>query len=869
MKRIFIFFVAAALSGFVHASAAPLPDKVSDKDKKEDAKEESKESDYDKLFKDKKVKTVKGFITLHKADDKVYMEIPDSILGKDLMLMSVVSEISDHTDCHPGVNAMVPLKVAFNKIGESIDLIRDKSVIVGDGDPNIEKAIDRNSIGAVLQSFEIKAYNPDSTAVVIDMTDYMTGDERLLSPIQAKSEGMYMLKGVTYSHSREGSYLDDVKAFANNVTITSTLTYKSNVNPVYTRYTTAKVDRMFIRLPETEMQKRDADYRLPVQVIGRLKYRSDFKPVEEYYYAQRWRLEPVDQDAFDNGQGSEVKKPIVFYVDTTFTPMLRNGIMEGVGEWNKAFEKVGYKSVIQFKDYPSPEEDPTFDPDNFDYNVIRFVPSLTSSAYVRTFTDPRSGEILRTTIGVCYNFIADIPYDLLLTSAHADPEVRTMQTPEKKLQEYIKYYFMWLSGVDCFGMTYNLTSSAAFPTDSLRSATFTQKYGTTPSMLDRALINTAAPVDGATKGIRMTPVGLGEYDYFIVDWLYRPFKEGEDEKAILKKMVDEKMGNPVYRYEYAKNCPDCGADDVGNDDLVLAGYQLENLKYMLANFDKWVSGEYDPDYDMRTVIYQNLLRKYKQILTQVAINVYGIKTYQRMEGDPVPAYEYMTRERQQKALDMLFAHINRSEDFLRNDILQNMPMASKSAEDGQKDYIMLLLNTIGASLFAYESAPDDRLKHADYIAYQVDRLWEPTREGRELTDSEIYFQDFVFRSLLGSTKMEDFKYRNVPGNADEKKSKLMIDYSVEDKEALAHEYSDALYAEAYGDNDLLSAAKYGELKKWPVFNVQSTRYIYLEHVQNAYQWMKEQLDAASDKSTETMQHYRYLVDLYERVADVD
>lgn len=828
----------------------------------EEKNKDKSESDYEKLFKDKAVKTADGFLTVHKVEDKVYMEIPDSLLGTDLMLVSVVSEISDHMDCYPGVNAMVPLKIAFEKVGNSIDLTRDKSFSIGDGNAGIELAMQRNNIGAVLKSFEIKAYNPDSTAVVIDMTDYLTGDERLLSPIQAKSEGKYMLRGVTYRHSKEGSYLDDVKAFDNNVTVTSTLTYKSNVNKFYTRFTTAKVDRMFIRLPETEMKKRDADYRLPVQVMGKLRYRSDMKAVEEYYYAQRWRLEPVDQVAFDRGEGSAVKKPIVFYVDTTFTPMLRRGIIEGVGEWNKAFAKIGYKDVIQFRDFPSPEEDPKFDPDNFDYNVIRFNPSLASSTYVRTYTDPRSGEILRTTIGVCYNYITNLPYEILLATAHADPAARTLDMPEDRLQELVKNYFTWLSGVDCFGMTYNLTSSAAFPTDSLRSATFTQKYGTTPSMLDRALFNTAAPVDGALEGIRLTPKGLGEYDYFIVDWLYRPFKEGEDEKEILKKMVDETVGNPVYRYEYSKNCPDCGADDVGNDDLVLAGYHLENLEYMMANFDKWISDDFDPDFKMRAVIYQNLVRKYKQILTQIAISVYGIKTYQRMEGDPVPAYEFMTRERQQKALDMLFAHINWPEFLERKDILTNMELPGQSLDNTHKSYFLLLMNTIGSSLFAYESAPDDRIKHGDYIAYQVDKLWEPTREGRELTQAEIYFQDYVFRSLLASTKMDNYKvrYKDRTGT-----DKSLTDYSVDDKYALAESLQDAMYAEAYGEENIYSA-KYGQLKKWPMFNVQLTRYVYVEQLKRAVGWMKEQLEGKGDDN-ETRQHYRYLIATYERVIN--
>ena len=850
MKKIMTVLAALAMVCSAHfAVAAPAGD--------------SKDSEYDKLFKDKEVKTVKSFMTLHMVDEKVYVEIPLEFMDTDLMLVSYVSSISDHTDAHPGINPMVPLLINFEKSGDKVYMNRDKSITIGDGDPHVQRNIDMSTMSGRLRAFDIKAWNNDSTAVVIDMTSLMTGSEKLLSPIHARGEGKYMMRGVSYSHSAEGSYIQDVSAHERNMTITSKLTYKSNINPVYTRYTTAVMDRTFVLLPEKEMPMRETDYRLPIQSIGRLQFGSHFEPSKEVYYAKRWRLEPVDQAAFDRGEGSEVKKPIVFYVDTTFTPNLKYAIVNGIGEWNKAFEKVGFKNVIQFKDFPSPEEDPAFDPENFDYNVVRFTPTLSSESAVRTFCDPRTGEILRTNVEICYNYVVDLPYDILLSTAHADPAARTMFPSDELLRENMKYHLMWLTGVDCFGMTYNLTSSAAFPADSLRSASFTQKYGTTPSMLDRALYNTLAPVDGATKGIRMTPTGLGEYDYFVVDWLYRPFKPGDDEKAILKAMVDKTVGNPIYRYEYSKNCPDCAADDVGDDDLLIARYDLENLEYMLNHYEEWVSDEEDPDYKMRGIIYYNLMRRFKKIMTHVAQNIYGVKTWQRMEGDPVPATEWSSKELQMESIDFLFQYLNRPEKFFKDEATKHFDLETKSQRQGHIDYMMLLINTITGSLFAYEDAPGDHIRHADFINIQVDRLWEPTREGRELTDAEIHYQNFVFRTLMKSSQLDNYKVSKLDATPASMKN-LYLDYSVEDKFAMVDDLQNQLYA-ASGDNELIMAqGKYGEMKKWPVFNLQNTRYAYVGAMNRAYNWMKAQLNGGD---SETQLHYRYLCDMYDRLLD--
>ncbi|WP_018336718.1 zinc-dependent metalloprotease [Butyricimonas synergistica] len=821
-------------------------------------------SEYEKLLKGKKMKQVQGLMTLHLVDGKLFVELPLELLKKDMMLASVVSEISDHTDCYVGKNAYIPLRVYFSKIGKHVQLRRDRNQsIAGGGDINIARAIERSNTGAIMASFEIKAYSPDSTAVVFDMTKFFTGSERLISAIDPRSESKLMLKGVNYRLVDDLSVLEDVKAFENNVSVQSRLTYNSKVN-IYNRYTTAVVTRTLALLPEVQMKPRLADYRLPLQVLGKWNYRGNGEILAPVYYALRWRLEPQNESAFRAGEKVEPKKPIVFYLDTLLSPLVRAGITEGLLEWNKTFDAIGYKNVIQVRDYP--RCDSSFDPDNFSYNCIRYVPSLASGITVRTYADPRSGEILNTNILVTHNYVVNIPYNVFLNTAHADPSVRKRYLSDDRLKEDIKNYFAWLAGTECFGMTYNLTSSAAFSIDSLRSASFTQKYGTSPSLLDLAPYNTVAPVDAVSKGIRLTPVGVGEYDYHVVKCLYAPIPGAntpEEEFKVVEKWVSEKVGDPKYRYEYAKDCPDCGANDVGNDDLKAFKYGMENLKFMVQNFDKWITDEEDPEFDFRGSIYLMLQRQYKKMITQVAMNCYGIFTYEKKAGDPVPMYRFIDKKRQQEALDLFFTQLLRPSWLDRPDLETKMPLMRSNMEM-HKDYVMLLLNVMAGKLFAYEQVEGEYITHTDYIYKLYRKLFEKTRRGEEISEEELYYQSYFFRTMMKSSQMVDRSGKSSGGASNALAEMLYNDVKIVDvTDAKELALCEERLIDGYKNEDIM-AGNYGELKTWPVFNIQSTRHVYYDILKDMRVLVEKCLNSGSPN---VRKHYRFMYDSISKLLD--
>ena len=834
-----------------------------------------KQSEYDKLFKDKKVKTSKGGImTLHIVDDKLLVELPLKMLNRDMMLMSSVAEITDHTDSYVGLSPLRPLQVKFDTINRTVLLRRDRSQsVVADNGEEIRRALAQSNMPAILGSYKIKAFNADSTAVVFDMTDLFIGGESLLTAIDPRSETKLVLRGVSFNQKKDRSLLTDVAAFDDNATVTSYITYDSKIGKTYNKVTTAKLVRSLALLPETPMRPRLADFRLPLNVLGKYNYHSDYKLMNPVYFATRWRMEPSDQAAYDRGEAVEPKAPVVFYIDTTFTAQMSAAITKGILEWNKCFEAIGFKNAIRVRPFPTPEEDPQFSPQNFRYNCINYVPSLTGDTRVRTYVDPRSGEILRTTVMVCHNMTWEMPFEIFVFTAHADPSVRQRYMPDSTLFEHVKNHFTWLTGVDCFGMSYNLTSSAAFPSDSLRhNAAFTRKYGTTPSMLDIAKYNFIAPIDAVEKGFRITPTGVGEYDYHVVKCLYKPVPEAktsEEELKVIEKWVDATVGNPVYRYENAKDCPDCGANDVGDDDIKNFKYALENLKYCMDNFDKWISDEDDPEYLYRNGLYNYLYRRYKQVLTQVAITAYGVKTYERKANDPVPSYEFTPYAEQKEALDILYAHRYMPDWVHRPELVRLMGIQRERIEE-HKDYLSLLMNATATRLFVYEGQGKDHFDHKRYIRYMFDKLFEKTRKGQRLADEDFYYQMNFAKTMMASSKMVDrkAKYQNRSASAltaqiaDDPK---VLDFSDPEACLKAVEEMPLLYSMNdvdFGRDEV--SAQYGALKKWPVLNTQSTRQLYYGILKELRQVVKPYINSGDRR---TREHYRFIYESINRLID--
>ena len=227
-------------------------------------------------------------------------------------------------------------------------------------------------------------------------------------------------------------------------------------------------------LPEDKMTPRLSDTRLGYFLTPKSIVNDSL--IDHASFINRWRVEPKDPAAYFAGQLSEPVKPIVFYIDNAFPEKWKPAMRNAVLRWNKAFERIGFKNVMRAVDFPT--NDPNFDPDNFQYSCIRYLPTATENAMGPSWVDPRTGEIITATVLVYNDVVNVINSWRFIQTSQLDPAARTLDMPDSILLPTLEYIVTHEVG-HTLGLMHNMASSAAIPTDSLRSASFTQKYGTT------------------------------------------------------------------------------------------------------------------------------------------------------------------------------------------------------------------------------------------------------------------------------------------------------------------------------------------------------------------------------------------------------
>ena len=408
-----------------------------------------------------------------------------------------------------------------------------------------------------------------------------------------------------------------------------------------------------ILLPKVPMKRRYFDQRVGWFARSQIDYGLDVQESKSLKYLDRWRLEVKDEDIekFKRGELVTPKKQIVYYIDRATPVKWRKYIKQGVEDWQVAFEEAGFKDAIIAKDPPTKEEDPEWSPEDARYSVIRYLASPIPNANGPHVSDPRSGEILESDINWYHNVMTLLRNWFFVQTSAINEEARGVSFKDEVMGRLIRFVSAHEVG-HTIGLPHNMGSSSAYPVDSLRSATFTKKYGTAPSIMDYARFNyIAQPED---KGVALMP-NVGVYDKHSVKWGYRPIleaKNAEDEKETLDKWILDNQDSKLHRFGSAGIDPSSQTEDLGDDAVKASQYGILNLKRIIPNLIEWTE-EKGKDYSDLNTMYGQVLSQFNRYMGHVSSNIGGIYQYYKTYDQTGPVYSHVKKSHQKNCMNFL------------------------------------------------------------------------------------------------------------------------------------------------------------------------------------------------------------------------
>jgi len=707
-----------------------------------------------------RAKSDAGGITVHQVDDRYLFEVPDTLIGRDFLLVSRIAGVPANIGGFISAGSSVGARlVRWERSGDRVSLRSISVDAVADDSLPIALSVASNNIGAILTAFPIQAYGRagarDSATFVIDVTEFFGGDTPTMSGLSAAQRRTYQVRRLDPARS----FVTAVRSFPLNVEVRHTQTFDAAEPPGDQRSGALSLEmrQSLVLLPRVPMRPRVADARAGFFTVDRVNYGLDVLKAQSETFIRRWRLEPKDPAAYARGELVEPVKPIVYYLDPATPARWRPYMRQGVQDWQRAFEKAGFKNAIIARDAPNPEEDPEWDPEDIRYSVVRWAASLVRNAVGPSTSDPRSGEIIESDITWYHNHMRSYRNRLLIETAASNPVARTLDTPEDLMGETMRQVVTHEVG-HALGLPHNMVASSSFPTDSLRKPTFTRRYGVSATIMDYARQNyVAQPGDGLEP--RDYIRRLGPFDDFIIQWGYRVLPDAatpEAERATLNKWLAEQSGPMAYRYVpqfYAGIDPRAQTEDLGDDPIKSSGYAVANLKRVVPNLVAWTTKNGE-DFEELTELYGETVGMWAQYMGHVTALIGGVYVDNKTADQNGAVYRVVPKAKQKAALDFLADNVLTSPDWLTpSDIMSRLgpPSGGTSLVNRQATVITTLLTPFRLGRLADSEVLDSRNAYlvAEYLADVKRAVWGTPAAPVEL-DAGRRMMHRVYLERLGA-----------------------------------------------------------------------------------------------------------------------